>query len=293
MAIELVCVKTKDNGVTSEDINRFKLSLDRMRVTADYGFQMCRLNVLTDDKEGLDEGIRVIPYLGNEKITNPKWHPMELHNYDDFFGFGTKTMYFDANFIARDLTAGFCFAGIPDKGTTHETERVFTAEETARIQEEQLPFLQLADNWWDVSENASKYSDKYFGFVAGDTREMYRKFMQDPEGYQQKYDSIAEFYENEFDGFILPTDLGCVGGYYVDDLEKNKKVNELYEERIRPQFEQNVALWRGMGGEPEARYIEFSHEYRDITKQCSLLYLDRGEDNKDPFSDRYLHLWVL
>ena len=95
--------------------------------------------------------------------------------------------------------------------------------------------------------------------------------MQDPEGYQQNTIVLpSSMRTNSMDLFSYRFRL--VGGYYVDDLEKNKKVNELYEERIRPQFEQNVALWRGMGGEPEARYIEFSHEYRDITKQCSLLY---------------------
>jgi hypothetical protein len=290
MAIELVCVKTKDNGVTSEDINRFKLSLERMRVLRDVGFQNCRLNVLTDDKEGLDEDIRVIPYLGNDKITNPAFTPIELHNYDDFFGGGTKVMYFSANFIARDLTGGFCFDGIPDKGTTHETTHKFTAEEITAIQDGNLSFLQLSKKWW---ANDSTYSDAYFGFIAGDTRDLYRKFMQDPEGYQEKYDNFADFYENEFDGFILPVIDGLIGGYYVDDVAKNKEVNDFYEERVRPIFTENPNNWRGLGGEPEAKFIEFNHEYRDITKQCSLLLLERGEDNKDPFTDRFLHLWVL
>lgn len=293
MAIELVCVKTKDNGVTSEDINRFKLSLDRMRVTRSDGFQFCRLNVLTDDKTGLDEGIRVVPYLGNEEITNPNFHAIELHNYDDYFGTGTKTMYFDANCIARDLTQGFCFDGIPDRGTTHETNVKFSREDRDRIEDENLAFLHLAPNWWAVEENAPKYSDAYFGFVAGDTRDLYRKFMSDPAGYQTMYNTLGEFYENEFEGYILPTPLGAVGGYYVNDETKNRAVNAHFEEKIRPLYEEDSNLWRGMGGEPEAKYIEFDHEYRDITKQTSILYLDRGEDNIDPFADRYLHLWVL
>ena len=290
MAIELVCIKTKDNGVTTEDINRFKLSLDRVRVLRDVGFQNCRLNVLTDDKTGLDEDIRVIPYLGNDKITNPKFIPLELHNYDDFFGAGTKTMYFDANIIARDLAGGFCFDGIPDRGTTHETTFKFTAEEIANIQDNNLPFIHLTEKWWDTEHT---YSDCYFGFVAGDTRDVYRKFMTDPEGYQEKYDNFADFYENEFEGFVLPVTKGTFGGYYVGDVTKNKAVNDLYEEVVRPDFESNTSNWRGMGGEPEAKFIEFNHEYRDITKQCSFLVLERGEDNIDPFTDRYLHLWVL
>lgn len=194
--------------MTSEDINRFKLSLDRMRVTRSDGFQFCRLNVLTDDKTGLDEGIRVVPYLGNEEITNPNFHAIELHNYDDYFGTGTKTMYFDANCIARDLTQGFCFDGIPDRGTTHETNVKFSREDRDRIEDENLAFLHLAPNWWGVEENAPKYSDAYFGFVAGDTRDLYRKFMSDPAGYQTMYNTLGEFYENEFEGYILPTPLG-------------------------------------------------------------------------------------
>jgi hypothetical protein len=86
---------------------------------------------------------------------------------------------------------------------------------------------------------------------------------------------------------------GTFGGYYVDDRAKNKEVNDLYEDIVRPEFTADPSLWRGMGGEPEAKFIEFTHEYRDITKQCSFLVLERGEDNKDPFTDRYLHLWVL
>ena len=291
--IELVCVKTKDNGVTAEDLNRFKLSLDRMRVLRELEFQACRLNVLTDDKAGIDPALRIIPFLGNEQITNNKFLPIELHNYDDFFGAGTKVMYFDTDIIARDLTGGFCFDGIPDKGTTHETTHKFTEEETKEIEDNALPFLQLAPNWWGVEENAPAYHDCYFGFVAGDTRALYRKFMQDPEGYQDKYNTLGEFYANEFEGFILDVELGSVGGYYVNDAFKNEQVIQHYEDKIRPLYEQNPNLWRGMGGEPEAKYIEWNHEYRDITKQCSLLYLDRGEDRTDPFEDRYLHLWVL
>ena len=117
--------------------------------------------------------------------------------------------------------------------------------------------------------------------------------MQDPEGYQDKYNTLGEFYANEFEGFILDVELGSVGGYYVNDAFKNEQVIQHYEDKIRPLYEQNPNLWRGMGGEPEAKYIEWNHEYRDITKQCSLLYLDRGEDRTDPFEDRYLHLWVL
>lgn len=295
MAIELVVVKTKDNGVTTEDVNRFKLSLERMRVLRDLGMQLCRLNIITDDKEGIDtdEFTRIIPYLGNEKITNPKFHELEVHNYDDFFGGGTKVMYFDTNFVARDLISAFCFDGIPDRGTTHESSHQFTAEEITNITENNLPFLQLGNNWTALEDNAPKYFAGFTGFVAGDTRDLYRKFMQDPEGYQEKYSTPVEFYEHEFDGFILPVIDGTIGEYHVGDVAKNKKINDKYEDIVRPQFESNPNLWRGMGGEPEAKFIEFNHEYRDITKQCSLLYLNRGEDNKDPFTDRYLHLWVL
>ena len=290
MAIELVVIKTKDNGVTTEDVNRFKLSLDRRRVLRDVGFQNCRLNVLTDDKTGLDDDIRVIPFLGNDKITNPKFLPLELHNYDDFFGAGTKTMYFDANVVARDLAGGFCFDGIPDRGTTHETTHKFTTEEITHIQDNNLAFMQLAHKWWDAEV---KYSTAYMGFVAGDTRDVYRKFMEDPEGYQEKYADFADFIDNEFDGYILPVIEGTFGGYYVGDVTKNKAVNDLYEEVVRPVFESDPSKWRGMGGEPEAKFIEFNHEYRDITKQCSFVVLERGEENLDPFTDRFLHLWVL
>jgi len=290
--IELVCVKTKDNGVTAEDVNRFNLSLARMKVTSvDLAdFQACRLNVLTDDKTGLDKDIRVIPFLGNEDITNPSFLPIELHNYDDMLGHGTKTMYFDANFIARDLTLSFAFDGIPDRGTTQHTTAYISPEDKKRIEDENLATIELATEWW-TGEEGSTYTSAYFGFVAGDTRSLYRKFMEDPAGYQEKYKTLADFYEGEWEGFILEQKTGRIGAYYVDNKEQNDIVNDLFEKNIRPTFE--TGGWKGEGGDMGQKFIEWNHEYQTITKQTSLLLLERGEDNKDPFTDRYLHLWVL
>ena len=53
MAIELVVIKTEDNGITSDMVNRLELSLSRERSLINDGFRMARLNILTDDKTGI------------------------------------------------------------------------------------------------------------------------------------------------------------------------------------------------------------------------------------------------
>ena len=45
----------------------------------------------------------------------------------------------------------------------------------------------------------------------------------------------------------------------------------------RRTFDFIFAQWRGLGGDEDAHYIHWEHDYRDMaTKQTSLLYLDRG-----------------
>ena len=62
----------------------------------------------------------------------------------------------------------------------------------------------------------------------------------------------------------------------------------MWEKNVRPTF---PAQWRGLGGDEDAQYIHWEHDYRDMSKQTSLLYLDKND--KDVDLDYWLKLWVL
>ena len=49
--------------------------------------------------------------------------------------------------------------------------------------------------------------------------------------------------------------------------------------------------WRGTGGEPEAKYIAWDHDYRGMTKQTSVLYFDETKCSKD--HDYWARLRIL
>ena len=107
-----------------------------------------------------------------------------------------------------------------------------------------------------------------------------------------KYETFAHFIEGEYEEFLLPMQPGVVGKYFVGDRERNDELNKMWEKNVRPSF---PAQWRGIGGDEDASYIHWEHDYRDMTKQTSLLYLDRGAsgDLVDPSSDYWLKLWIL
>jgi hypothetical protein len=289
MAIELVVFKTKDNGVTSDQVNRLKLSLDRERAVYSDGFQLTRLNVVTDDKTGIDmsAGVRVIPFLGEDKITNPSFLKILAHGgLDDMIHDGTKTMVIDANLVIRNLATSFIMDGLPDKGKIDETNYPFSKEERDNIIDNNLSCTEQTLTWWK-EDDTSVFAPQYMGFVQGVTKDMYDLFMKDSVAIQEKYNTLQEWWEDTFTGFTIPVKLGLIGTYPINDEITINKYNKRYEEVVRPTFPE---MWRGIGGDESARYIEIDHEYRDITKQTSLLFLE-GED--DPFTDRYLQLWIL
>ena len=50
---EVITIKTDGLGVTSDDVNRLKLSLDRQRSLYNDGMTIARLSCYTDDPTGL------------------------------------------------------------------------------------------------------------------------------------------------------------------------------------------------------------------------------------------------
>lgn len=289
MAIELVVIKTEDNGITSDMVNRLELSLSRERSLINDGFRMARLNILTDDKTGIKktENIRFLPYEGNDKITNPDFLRILPHGgLDETISEMTKTIVLDGNIIARNLITSFLMDGIPDKGTCNEGNFPFTNEQRDDIRDNNLTCVDQGHNWWK-SDSPTVFTSAYMGFNQTETKYMYDLFMENSVAIQEKYNTFQEWWEDTFDGFTTHPKVGLIGGYAINEEDVNLTYNKRYEEVVRPTFPEN---WRGIGGDESAKYIHLDHEYRTITKQTSILILE-GED--DPSTDRYLELWIL
>jgi hypothetical protein len=78
--------------------------------------------------------------------------------------------------------------------------------------------------------------------------------------------------------------------YYVSNKERTDALNEQWDTNVRPFFPD---AWVGHGGEEEAPFLEWNHEYRDVTKQVQFLYLDTNNGENRPEEDWYLQLWFL
>jgi len=298
MPMELVVVKTKDNGVKTEDVKRFWKSVQRQRITrpTEDGIRLARLNIFTDDPEGLpeDKGTRIVPFFPDSKVTDPAYHKLSLFE-NDLFGEGTKTMILDPRLSIRDFSLMEIATGLPDAGTTDETDFTFTDEETTSIAENMTVFMQQAPNWWN-NNATSEYHHSYLGFVQGGWSFLKEEFETNSASIQEQYPGEGGF-QSWLESFIatnkvmvLPMEVGILSPYAINDSVKNTLYNDEFEEKVRPHIDNTDTPWRGLGGEQESKLFEFDHEYRTVSKQVSFLYLE-GED--EPEEDTWLDLWVL
>ena len=101
---EVITIKTDGLGVTSDDVNRLKLSLDRQRSLSNDGMTIARLSCYTDDPTGLDEGIRVITLMKDPEIIHDEWYQALLFD-GDMKGLRdeSKCTYINAKVVARQM----------------------------------------------------------------------------------------------------------------------------------------------------------------------------------------------
>ena len=141
--MELVVVKTKDNGVETEDVKRFWKSVQRQRITRpnEDGIRLARLNIFTDDPEGLPtgDGTRIVPFFPDNKVTDPAYHKIAIFE-NELFGEGTKTMLLDPKLIVKDFSLMEIQVDYLIAGTTEETNFTFTDEERSSIAENMTVF---------------------------------------------------------------------------------------------------------------------------------------------------------
>jgi len=297
MPMEIIVVKTKDNEVTTDQIKEFWKGVQRHRITKpnEDGISLARMNIYTDDPTGLpvSDKIRVLPFFSQpeqDKITDPAYRKLDLFDTEKF-GTGTKTVVLDPRLICRDFCANHIAAGIPDAGTTNETNFTFTPEEIASVAENMTVFTQQAPNWWSDTTN---YHHSFLGFTQGGWDWLREEFLKDPEGIQSQYPG-DEGFQQWLESFPtekitpLPLPTGSVSPYYLNDSVKNTLLNDTFEEVVRPTF---AGDWQGLGGDEDALLYEFDHEYRTVSKQVSYVFLDNAYTT-DPHEDEWVDLWVL
>jgi len=299
MAFNIVttCV-TDDPKVTPQDVRRLKLSLDRNRALESDGYLIAKFWIVTDypqeefdalglKQEGPVKFIRFMRESDDDVLKHPSFYQRYLFR-NNYFGENDKTMFIDANVVCRELVQSILYSTLPDRGNAEETNLTLTQEETDRINNDNASTIGFVSDWGETE--GTEFLPYFYQFNYGQYPNLVNLMFN--EETVAKYNTFIEFLAGEHDGVNLALDPAILGKYYVggDSNPMNQQLIDNYEKNVRPFFPDR---WRGIGDEPVARYIHFDHEYRTITKQTSFLYIDRGDENVDPFTDRYLELWVL
>ena len=291
-----VCMKG-DPDRTPADVIRLKIALDRQRLLVHEGMILCRFCVLTDyePEDFLNEEayfqddphavssfshVAVEPLKEGEHPTFATRHV--FHNTK--FGEMDKTMFIDCKVIPRGVSHSILFSSLPEKGNPNHSSFTVSEEDRKAIIENNWASLNFCIDWTDTED--TQLLPYFFQHNYSEHKELVAK-MQKPEVLGE-YETFQHFIEGEYDEYMIPFQPAIIGKYYSRNHEKNLALNEAYEKNVRPQYPEQ---WRGTGGDEEAKYIEFEHDWRDITKQSSMLYID--ETDAPMHQDYYLRLWVL
>lgn len=286
MAIQIITQKFGDK--TADDINRLHLELSRKRVFTMTPNSEINLWCHTDNPEGLHEDIKIIKLTPRDDITDNKFYNIEF--FDRFTE--DKVILWDANLQPLDLCQTLVIKGFPQKGDYKEAMDFIPdmdLETGMKIKNELYPFIQCPTKWWDLEEGEDVgIADWFIAFWGDNCKDLTQVFEKDPKSAQET--DFATFIKNNFKGIILPTEPGTFAPYYVNNKEKTTALNEQWETNVRPFFPD---AWTGYGGEEDAPFLEWEHEYRDVTKQVKFIYMDTDGGQNRPEDDWYLQLWFL
>ena len=291
-----VCMKG-DPDRTPADVIRLKIHLDKQRLLVHEGMILTNFNVLTDyaPEDFLNEEAYFIDDPHSRSAFRPvAVEPLKEGEHPSFatrhvfhntkFGEMDKTMFIDCKVIPRGVSHSILFSNLPEKGNPNHSSFTISEEDRKDIITNNWACLNYCVDWTDTEP--TQLLPYFFQHNYGDHKELVAK-MQDSE-VTSKYETFQHFIEGEYEEFLLPFQPAIIGKYYARNHEKNLALNEAYEKNVRPQFPEQ---WRGTGGDEEAKYIEFKHDWRDITKQSSMVYID--ETDAPMHQDYYLRLWVL
>lgn len=295
MAFNIVTTCMKDDtSVTPDDVKRLKLSLDRERIFNTDGMLSAKFFVITDyNRDEFTDGFgSVAPKIisveldeGEEGYSHPSFY--QRFAFDNhFFSRDDKVLYMDANTIARDLFQTVVYSGLPERGNCTHSQYELSAEDTALIEEENLETLFLQKDWTGRCD--TQFQPWFYAFQYGDQIRLQKAMQQ--ENVFDGAETFMHWVEDNYKGYVLQQPAGLTGPFVVGDQDENERLAGMYEKNVRPLLE---TQWRGLGGEPDEQWVIYDHEYRDVTRQCSILYLDKGEENLDPKSDRFVELWLI
>ena len=294
--IATTCMKG-DPDRTPADVVRLKLHLDKQRLIIHEGMQLCRFVVFSDyDKQEFidaaggwyEDENAVSPYMimpveGCDDLPHPSFAIRHVFK-NTRFGDKDKTMYIDCKVIPRGVSHSILFSSLPDRGEPEHTSYPIADEDAQSIRDNNWATLNFPVDWTGTEDTT--IMPHFFQHNYGEHDELVAK-MHDI-SVISKYKTFAHFIEGEYDEFMLPFQPAVVGKYFANNKEKNLALNWSYEKNVRPSFPEQ---WRGTGGDEEAEYISYDHDWRDITRQTSMLYVDETDG---PMSDDYyLNLWVL
>lgn len=293
MAFNVATVCLKDDPTTTpEDVVRLKLSMDANRLLVHEGMQISKLSVFTDYEKSdflavqprwnnvEDEGDPNVPSgMQFNAIEGEFKHPSHAIKHifkNDRYGEHDKIMVMHPRVKWRNLGHSIVFSTLPEKGNPNHTSYKLAEEDRKAIIEHNWSTLNLAVDW--TESEATQFMPQFFQFNYGEHDAFVEKMY---DGTLEKYETFMHFVEAEYEEFVLPMMPAVLGKYYACDHDANKRLNEMYEKNVRPLFPDQ---WRGTGGEEEAKFLSFDHDWRDMTKQCSLLFFD---ETAGPISDDY------
>jgi hypothetical protein len=290
MAFNVSTICLRDDPTTNpEDVVKLKLSMDANRLIMHEGMQISKLCVFTDYTE--EDFIAVTPRFKDDVNNESMMHRIALepetykdcsmaakHLFkNDKFMEHDKVMYIHPRVQWRNLGHSIIFSTLPDKGNPNHSSFTISEEDRKVIIENNYASMNFCVDW--TESEGTQFMPQFFQFIYDEHKELTAK-MFDGETLE-KYDTFMHFLEAEYDEFVVPMMPATLGKYYACDHAKNKELNEMYEKNVRPLF---PTLWRGTGGDEEAKYCSFGHDYRDMTKQTSLLFFDETEG---PIQDDY------
>lgn len=296
MAMNMATVVMKDDPkVTPESVIRLKLHLDKQRLIANEGMQLCRFVIITDytledfsnvyeDDPAVETPVKFL-FVKSDEVPHPSFHQRHVWK-NDLFGSQDKTMFIDANTIPMGLCHSILFSSLPDKGDPSHSSYALNDEQKAEIIDNNYASISGQLDW--TNTESTTLMPYFYQFVYGEHSEFVAKMFDDE--VISKYGTFMEFLDEEYSEFVIPMEPGIIGKYYVRDRAKNDLLNDAWEENVRPHFPEN---WRGIGGEEESKYINHNHDYRDWSRQCSLVYLDTGENDTPAENDYWLRMRLL
>lgn len=295
MAMNMATVVMKDDpNVTPDSAMRLKIHLDKQRLIMNEGMQLVRFVIITDynledftnpyeTDPNVETGVKFL-FVKSDDVPDPSFHQRHVWK-NDVFGSQDKTMFIDCNTIPMGLCHSILFSSLPDKGDPSHSSYALTETQKAEIIDNNYASISGQVDWTNTEQTT--LMPYFYQFVYGEHKDFVAKMFDDE--IISQYSTFMEFLDEEYDEFVIPMEPGIVGKYYVRDKNKNDELNEAWEENVRPHFPDN---WRGMGGEEDAKFLSWNHDYRDFSRQCSLLYIVKNPEFEDEH-DYFLRLRLL